>query len=238
MIVYQREKDEAARVPDGEVWVIPDPAFPLLRDYWKWEWEGPLIQRFLERMKPGEVLIDAGAHVGTWTLPFARAGYFVHAFEPSVLFSRCLRAAVVLNDCERSVSVHQRALGSAPGLVGLRVVAACGGCSSIAGPPTSLRPDHARPAFGTEQVVVQTLDSFEVGNVGLVKVDVEGHELALLQGAVRTLERCGWPPVVYECWMHDWFTEQRIAVEAFLAELGYRVQRLEGNWPPMFLAER
>ena len=45
------------------------------------------------------------------------------------------------------------------------------------------------------EVPTRTLDSFGLSDVGFLKIDVEGHELALLAGARRTIESSR--PVVF-----------------------------------------
>jgi FkbM family methyltransferase len=239
LTLYRRDVDQVVTVPEGEVWCIPDDAFPLLRDYWHTEWEGPLIERFLSEMTPGTMLLDVGAHVGTWTLPFARAGHAVHAWEPSALFCCCLRAGVALNGCDRLVTIHNAALGSRAGGAALRIPALCGGRSSICDNPPVVA--HTPPDCGSEAVVVDRLDDVYLGSqaVGLVKIDVEGHEIEVLRGAVRTLEDNHRPPIVYESWPYDWYTSQREALHTLVRSIGYNVERLEGErLPSMFLARR
>ena len=52
--------------------------------------------------------------------------------------------------------------------------------------------------FGPEDVVpVQTLDSHHFENVGLIKIDTQGHELRVLRGGIETLEK-NKPVVVFE----------------------------------------
>ena len=45
-----------------------------------------------------------------------------------------------------------------------------------------------------DQVRVDTLDSFELREVDLIKIDVEGWELPVVHGAVETLRK--WRPIV------------------------------------------
>ena len=53
---------------------------------------------------------------------------------------------------------------------------------------SSLERDN--PVEGVrEKVLIQTLDSFAFQNVGFIKIDVEGHELSVLRGAIATIER-------------------------------------------------
>jgi methyltransferase, FkbM family len=52
--------------------------------------------------------------------------------------------------------------------------------------------------YKTIQVPVRTLDSFNLDNVGLIKIDVEGNELKTLQGAEQTIKN-SMPFVYFEC---------------------------------------
>ena len=52
--------------------------------------------------------------------------------------------------------------------------------------------------FGPDDVVaVRTLDSHDFDNVGLIKIDTQGHELRVLKGAIETLKK-NKPVVVFE----------------------------------------
>jgi hypothetical protein len=64
---------------------------------------------------------------------------------------------------------------------------------------SSLEGD-ANPGFALRQVkvVLRRLDDLETSNVGVMKVDVEGHELRVVQGARETLER-DHPTIIIEC---------------------------------------
>jgi hypothetical protein len=67
-----------------------------------------------------------------------------------------------------------------------------------------------------KKVRVRPLDDFEINNCSLLKIDVEGHELQLLEGAINTIRR-GQPLILIE------IREQNMpAVCRLLESLGYR----------------
>lgn len=194
--------------------------------------ELPLIRWALETFDlEGKNFVDVGAHCGTWSFRFAGKASAVFAFEAQRATFYRLCGGITLNNLDDAIVARHVAVGDAPGFAELRVTTRDGGGSSIAkGLPT-----HARPLF-VERVPVATLDSFDISDVGLVKIDVEGNERAVLEGAKDTLLRSKLPPVLFECWGHDWFAEEKKALFACLAALGYQVQAV--SWPEMFLATR
>ena len=76
---------------------------------------------------------------------------------------------------------------------------------------------------------VRTLDSYHFRNVGFVRIDVDGHELPILQGSVRTLQACGHPPVMITSPPDGPDAgEQRRDLVAFLTSLGYEIHPIRG----------
>ena len=50
-----------------------------------------------------------------------------------------------------------------------------------------------------EEIEIITLDSLKIKDVSFIKMDVEENELAVLQGAVHTIKKNKYPPIVFEC---------------------------------------
>jgi FkbM family methyltransferase len=144
-------------------------------------------------LKPGGVVLDVGANVGTMTVPLAIAarsvGSRVIAFEPFPRNVEWIGKNLKLNQLEDSVTVVESGLSSAPGEATLLLredfeTGAPIGNASIAEPGNDERFKHVT-------VRLETLDALwpTFGNprLDVIKIDVEGHEDRFLEGAKQTV---------------------------------------------------
>lgn len=167
------------------------------------------LRAALEFAKDFRTCIDIGAHIGLWSMHLVKRFKMVQAFEPIAEHRDCFMRNVPENNCV----LHPLALGDAPGSVALTIPAGSSGGTHIT---------------GAGEIEMRTLDSFGFENVDLIKIDVEGFERAVLEGAILTLRQ--WKPcVIVEQKQHimqaNYGTSGRPAVE-FLETIGY-VQRKE-----------
>lgn len=129
--------------------------------------------------------IDVGANDGSYVHYLRRHARRVIAFEPMPLLARALRDKFPGND----VAVEQVALSDHEGTVELHMPVVDGvvvtGCSTI-----STGASGTYPASRAIEVPMDRLDAVYKGRVGFIKIDVEGHEQAVLDGAVQTIRRC------------------------------------------------
>jgi hypothetical protein len=80
----------------------------------------------------------------------------------------------------------------------------------------------------TERMIIIPLDSMQYEKVRLIKIDVEGHELQVLQGAEHTLRENNYPPIIFEAWTWK-FPEKRQALFSHLKGLGYEITEIGQN---------
>lgn len=137
---------------------------------------------YLKRIIPSDaVTVDVGANRGLYTRELARCSRRVIAFEPAKQMADLLRRTSAAN-----VEVHEIAVSDAEGVATLSVpLGGDGAVHSLA----SLEQRHDARSCATEQVRTARLDSLVKDNVAFVKIDVEGHELRVLNGASGLFER-------------------------------------------------
>jgi FkbM family methyltransferase len=148
--------------------------------------EGFMADLFERSVEPGSVVADVGANVGFFTLLAARrvgADGAVYAFEPDSRNVRRLRANLARNGVEGVVTVVPKALSAADGVERFYV--------RDAGDVSSLYADE--PYDRIEEVATLAGDRFfaEARAFDVVKIDVEGHEPAVLAGLAQSLQRPG-----------------------------------------------
>jgi len=150
-------------------------------------WEPETAAFFLGWLRPGMTFVDAGAHVGHYTLlasDLIGAGGRVIAFEPHPLLVQVLRRNVERAGCANA-TVSELALGRASGAVDL-ILHPCDNFGA-----SSLRADTQAGHRPRAPVELTTLDDYleRAGGpkVDVVKLDVEGAELDVIDGARATL---------------------------------------------------
>jgi len=119
------------------------------------------------------VAVDVGAHVGLWSHWMARDFSTLQAFEPSAVN----RACWCRNVATSQAVLHPYALGDQAGQV--RIAQQLPGSSG-----------STAVSMTGDDVEVRTLDSFQFSQVDFLKIDCEGYEVFVLEGARETLARC------------------------------------------------
>lgn len=172
-------------------------------------------------------IIHVGAHYGQEIEEYVDNGIQdITVFEPLSTTFDVLQER--LNGINANIKGYQVALGSEEKIATMYLSSNESQSSSILKPKVHLT-HHPDVYFeGTEEVEVKLLDDFDTGNANFINMDVQGYELEVLKGGVKTMERIDY---VYCEVNRDEVYENNAYVEElddFLSN--YNMKRVETNW--------
>lgn len=184
-----------------------------------YEWD--LVRVMATFVRPGDVMLDIGAHVGNHSVyvGLAHPAVKIHAFEANPETFGVLRRNIEANGLDARVTCHQAAVGHTTGTVNL--VALDGDDTGS----TAVRMDEAGV------VRVAPLSDLYDGPFCFVKIDVEGFELEVLNGMRGLLERER-PVLAME--LHQ-DARTRSETLRLLRSVGYRRLPVNMAYSPTFL---
>ena len=179
-------------------------------------------------VEPGETVCDIGANRGLFVYWLLKRGARVLAFEPNPRLTRILRLRFPAEIAAGTLTLFETALDAVPGEATLHVPRDHSPLATIDG-----QLAHAvGGAMDEVRVPLARLDDLVSGPVDFIKLDVEGHELKVLEGARRLITEHQ-PSLLVEA-------EERhrpgavAAVRALLEPLGYQgFFRLDGRLEPI-----
>jgi FkbM family methyltransferase len=181
------------------------------------EYQLPVRRRSIELCAKHGTALDIGANVGLWSRDLVANFSQVIAFEPVAIFRECLER----NVSGANFSISPLALGDQVTQATMIITEGNTGHS------------HLDPAsMGTGDVRVVTLDSLKIPNVDYIKIDCEGYEYRVLQGAEQTIRTCR-PVVVVEQKPHAAYSDQyaQHAAIALLQSWGMtRLDQVKDDW--------
>jgi len=193
----------------------------------RWEPELALVKLVCDK---SAVAIDVGANLGVYTYFAAKYSSRVYSLEPVPEVAAQLRSSAPAN-----VTVLPLAASDKAGISTLYLPR----MGPVVVSARATLEEAANPGFDADPIEIQTqmIDDLGFDNVGFMKIDVEGHEQAVLRGA-RNLIASSQPTVLIE-------SEERhgkgvvFATKAFFDELGYegfflqsgRLRRMESFDP-------
>jgi FkbM family methyltransferase len=141
--------------------------------------------------KKDQNMLDIGAHSGTYTISLAENCKHVYSFEPQKMTYYSLCGSIALSNI-KNVTCINFGLGSLEqvGKRTLNIVSLDGGGSTL--------HTNNNNILQTEEIEVRTLDSFNIDNIGFIKIDVEENELQVLLSGENTLKRSNYPKILFE----------------------------------------
>ena len=179
----------------NEIW-IPDEDSA---SFWGKNFE---IREYTKLNLSGNLALDIGAHVGIWTQRLAKDFNQVIAFEPMKKHIECHR-----ENCKGldNVTLHTVALSNVTTNAIMTTKDINSGMSTLIH-TESLKWKKEKK---TEEVETTTLDSFNLPKIDFIKMDVEGWEENVLEGAEKTILTHR-PTIYIEIWENKYDLVSRI----------------------------
>lgn len=216
----------------GDIRVNIDTRYKVERIMWTGAYEPELMAFIRSHIPAGATCLDIGGNVGAVTLALSKAvgdSGHVHTFEPAPQNFRRLEANLALNpELKSRITLHRCGCSNQPGTLYWQEESGNPGNGFLGGE-------------GSEKVDVVVLDEYfrdkPLSRIDFCKVDVEGMELEVFQGAQELIHQHK-PTLFFEtlsrfsnAGMRDNFGELR----AFLQSLDYQFYRhkIGDQWLPV-----
>lgn len=191
--------------------------------------EANLIEWSSQFCSKDKIMLDIGAHSGTYSIALANKCSIVYSFEPQKMTYYALCGSVALSNI-RNINCINYGLGSLEqvGSKDLFIVSNDGGGSTVICDNTK----NTNHILATEKIEIRTLDSFNIENISFIKMDVEENELNVLYGSLETLKKSNYPNILFEA---NPSNINANTLFEFLKHLSYKIVSISGV-NNMFLA--
>lgn len=189
---------------------------------------------FLRRnIRPSDICLDVGANIGAYTIFFAKHTKKVLAFEPIKLNRAIIKFNAELNSLP-NIELEKTALSDFDGENEFLVVN-----ESILSGLVSYDLDNqikylknTYNAFVKKIIKIQCkkLDSYNLEKFDILKIDVEGSELKVINGGIQTIKKCKPRLIMMEC--------ENDALKLFQNDLDEIIQKMISiDYQPLILKE-
>jgi FkbM family methyltransferase len=181
------------------------------------EYQVAVRRRSIDLCSKRRTALDIGANVGLWSRDLVDNFTKVVAFEPVAVFRKCLEK----NVSSANFFISPLALGDHDTQATMIITEGNSGHSHL--DPNTL---------GTGDVQVVKLDNLNIENVDYIKIDCEGYEYRVLQGAEQTVKRCR-PILVIEQKPHDAYSKdygQFAAIELLESWGMIKLDQVRDDW--------
>jgi len=164
-----------------------------------------------------KVSLDIGANLGLFTYFMSRSSKKVYAFEPNPYPLKHLKYVV-----DRNVEIVPIAIGNKDGIEKLRIPKTRKGWTSNG---ASIAKIDIREGI-EYSVEIRKIDTLNIQNIGLIKIDVEGFELDVLKGAINTIKNQKPNLIIENEIVHNQNPDE---IFQFMSDIGYKIFYVNNN---------
>jgi FkbM family methyltransferase len=211
----------------GRQYVIPNTDVFWKQQLTKGIFQLENIQTLRQLCGNARTIIDVGANVGSNTIEYSTWALQVHSFEPTTELYECLLQNIKTNVhvgmnvnmykgssvFTNNIKTYNVALGNIDSEKFIQKHIDNKGRNYVMNGPSN----------NSEKIIVKTLDSYELTEVDIIKIDTEGYELYVLEGAINTINK--YKPVIQtECddRLFNRYGLTTVDVYKFMSNIGYK----------------
>lgn len=233
--------------PGKSFYKVPDDSF-FINDLETGKWmfnsgipEKNYINWIIENFRDNEKnFVDVGAHIGTYSWSLAPHFSRTYSFECNPEVYNCLCANIFLKGLSSQITAYPFGLSSESRESIYYIRSKDGGGNGF----TYLGENRESSNIGQVKLQLKRMDDIGIENIGLIKLDAEGHEKEVLLGSIETLRRSGFPRIIFESWA-EWrensphkIPAKKLRDDLFsvIKGMGYNIIGLRGE-DELFLAE-
>ncbi len=186
---------------DGSIFLIDVRSETHHLPFWCGIYDTPLIDKFSRLFAQDWVVMDVGANIGYYSIPFARhlqsIGGMVYAFEPFSANYTNLCKAIEVNALH-NIKPYKIALGEQEATLEISMVENGNTGNSVILNDV-LKTEAENGLLKVETISVVSLDDFARNNkierCDFIKIDIEGYEIYFLRGAKEFIKK--YRPIIY-----------------------------------------
>mgnify|MGYP003640523750 CR=1 FL=1 len=192
-------------------------------------WEPHMHRIFEKYINKESIVLEGGCHIGTHTLKLALLGKQVLSFEPLIESNHLLCKNLKINNIN-NVTIYSEGLSNKPDLAYFEWFGYNNpGASGLSNNPMG-KPSYTKPIEKKHPVTLITIDSLQLEKLDFIKLDVEGYEINVIEGAINTIKKC--KPIitleVYENFTGKISFEHAKSTFKILLDNGYTIHHIQG----------
>ena len=207
-------------------------------------WDETYLELYKKYRIANKNILDIGGFIGTNSLLFSELiedeNVFIYTFEPQ--FHECLEKNIQDNNLQNKIILLKCGLANYNAFIESTEIdfnseTNFAGKSLLYLHDNNIESQLKNNNDNDANIEIRKLDYFEIQNIGLIKIDVEGMELQVLQGGIETLKKNNFPPIFIEIWEADnwrhnykeYYENNAKEIKNFLESLGYKQEWNSGH---------
>jgi FkbM family methyltransferase len=162
-----------AKTKYGNIWVSDNDFIGkclLSGDYF----EEDLLKESIPYIRKGSIVLDIGANVGAFSLPYSNYDCIVYSFEPQ---NYCVNLLKETFKNIPNVNIFHNAVGNEEKEIEM----------NPSNPDKEKNIGGLSVGKGGEKVKMIKIDNLKLFNISVIKIDVEGYENKVIEGAKETI---------------------------------------------------